>query len=85
VVVGVVAHNAGRRTKFAPVKKLSDLKVFAKSSDLKFGFTVFCPFFSFLKPRKEKPPKRPWGEHLSGCGINVTILHPHEPHLSAMC
>ena len=51
--------NAGRRTKFAPVKKLSDLKVLAKSPDLKFRFTVFCPPFSFFKPRKEKPPKRP--------------------------
>ena len=37
--------------------KLSDLKVLAKSSDLKFRFTVFCSPFSFFKPRKEKPQR----------------------------
>ena len=31
-----------------------------------------------------KAPKEAWGGHLSGEGINVTFLHPHEPQLSAM-
>jgi len=33
---------------------------------------------------KGKAPKEAWGGHLSGEGINVTFLHPHEPQLSAM-
>jgi len=39
------------------------------------------PPFSFFKPRKKKPPKRP----LNRWGIHVTFLHPHESQLSAIC
>ena len=40
---------------------------------------------SVFSNREGKAPKEVWGEHLSGCGINVTILHPHEPQLNAKC
>jgi len=33
---------------------------------------------------KGKAPKEAWVGHLSGEGINVTFLHPHEPQLNAM-
>jgi len=31
-----------------------------------------------------KAPKEAWGGNLSGEGINVTFLQPHDPQLSAM-
>ena len=33
---------------------------------------------------KGKAPKEVWGGHLSGCGIDVNFLRPHEPQLRAM-
>jgi len=39
---------------------------------------------SVLQTVKGKAPKEAWGGHLSGEGINVTFLHPHEPQFSAM-
>ena len=42
----------------------------------------WIPNLQFFKPRKGKPSK---SSHLSGWGINVTFLRPHEPQLSAMC
>ena len=39
---------------------------------------------SVFQTVKEKAPKEAWAGHLSGEGINVTFLHPHEPQLSAM-
>ena len=85
--------HAGRRTKFAPGKSLRFFKLFLELSHFEFRFTVFftldcgvdseSPTFSFFKPWKEAP-KEAWGGHLSGEGIDVTFLHPHEPQLSAM-
>jgi len=39
----------------------------------------------FLQTAKGKAPKEPWGGHLSGGGITVTFLRPHESQLSTMC
>ena len=53
---------AGRRTKFAPVKNLDSSDSDSEFSLFEFRFNVFfheSPPFSFFKPRKEKPPKRP--------------------------
>jgi len=38
----------------------------------------------FFQTVEGKAPKEAWGGHLSGKGINVTLLRPHEPQLSAM-
>jgi len=83
LLVKKARSHAGRRINFAPVKSLDFSDSDSEFSLFEFRFTVFCPLgcgvdswtppFSFFKPRKEKPPKR----HLSGCGINITILHPH--------
>jgi len=80
--------NAGRTTKFAPGKSLLEL------SHFQFRFTVFftlgcgvdpwIPHLQFFQTVEGKAPKEAWGGHLSGEGINVTFLHPHEPQLSAM-
>jgi len=43
------------------------------------------PPHSVFSNRERKAPKEAWDSHLSGEGINVTLLHPHEPQLSAMC
>ena len=65
--------NAGRRTKFDPGKSLWFFELFLELSLFEFRFTVLftlgCGVIS---------------GHLSGEGINVTFLHPHEPQLSAM-
>ena len=42
------------------------------------------PHLQFFQTVKGKAPKEAWAGHLSGEGINVTFLHPHEPQLSAM-
>jgi len=86
--------NTGRTTKFAPVKSLwfSELLLGILLSKVRLPCSFLwavewiheSPPFSFFRPRKEKPPKEAWGGHLSGWGINVTFLHPHEPQLSAM-
>ena len=59
--------NAGRTTKFAPVKSLRFSELILGILLFEFRFTVFFPLgcgvdsppFSFFKQRKEKPPKRP--------------------------
>ena len=38
----------------------------------------------FFQTAKGKAPKEAWGGHLSGGGIDLTFLRPHEPKLSAM-
>ena len=38
----------------------------------------------FFQTAKEKALKEAWGGHLSGEGINVTFLHPHDPQLSVI-
>ena len=90
-----IASDAGRRINFAPVKSLDSSDSDSEFSLFEFRFTVFFPLgcgvdswippLQFFQTAKGKAPKEAWGEHLSGCGINVTILHPHEPQLSAMC
>jgi len=81
--------HAGRKTKFTLVKSLWFSELFSKILLSKFRFTVFFgvestipPLQFFFKPQKEKPQKN---SHLSGWGINVTFLRPHEPQLSAIC
>jgi len=63
---------ASRATKFAPVKSIrfSELNLGILLSE--FCFTVFTD------------TRNPWGGHLSGWGINLSFLHPHEPQLSAI-
>ena len=48
------------------------------------GVDSWIPPFQFFQTGKGKAPKEAWGGHLSGGGINVTFLHPHEHQLSAM-
>jgi len=87
--------NAGRTTdKFAPGKSLRFFELFLELSLFEFRFTVFFPLgcgvdswiphLQFFQTVKGKAPKEAWGGHLSGEGMNVTFLHPHEPQLSAM-
>jgi len=86
---------AGCTTKFAPGKSLRFFELFLELSLFEFRFTVFFPLgcgvdsriphLQFFQTVKGKTPKEAWGSHLSGEGINVTFLHPHEPQLSAMC
>jgi len=42
------------------------------------------PPLQFFQTAKGRAPKEAWGGLLSGCGINITFLHPHEPQLRAM-
>ena len=42
------------------------------------------PPLQFFQTAKGKAPKEAWGGRLSGGGINVTFLRPHEPQLSTM-
>ena len=63
--------NAGRRTKFAPWKSLD-----FSDSDSDSISVLLCSFMNpplqFFQTAKGKAPKEAGGEHLSGCGINVT-------------
>jgi len=87
-------NNAGRTTKFAPVKSLRFSELILGTLLSEFRFTVFfplgCGVDSWIPPvqlfqtAKGKAPKEAWGGHLSGEGINVTFLRPHELQLSAM-
>jgi len=85
---------ASRATKFAPVKSIrfSELNLGILLSEL--CFTVFFPLgcgvdswippFQFFQTAKGKAPIEAWGGYLSGWGINLSFLHPHEPQLSAI-
>ena len=85
---------AGRRTKFAPGKSLWFFEFFLELSHFELRSTVFftlgcgvdswIPHLQLFQTVEGKAPKEAWGGHLSGEGINVTFLHLHEPHLSAM-
>ena len=86
--------NAGRRTKLTPVKSLRESELFLGIFLSEFRCTVFFPLgcgvdslippLQFFQTAKAKAPKEAWGGHLSGGGINITLLRPHEPQLSAM-
>jgi len=86
--------NAGRRTKLTPVKSLRESELFLGIFLSEFRCTVFFPLgcgvdslippLQFFQTAKGKAPKEVWGGHLSGGGINITFLRPHEPQLSAM-
>ena len=43
------------------------------------------PPLQFFQTAKGKDPKEAWGGHLSGEGINVAFVKPHEPQVNAMC
>jgi len=61
IVTSCICHKF-RKTKFASVKSLDSSYSDSEFSLFEFRFTVFfheSPPFSFLKPRKEKSPKRP--------------------------
>jgi len=83
-----------KRSKFAPGKSLRFFELFLELSHFEFRSTVFftlgygvdswIPHLQFFQTVKGKAPKEAWGGHLSGEGINVTFMHPHEPQLSAM-
>jgi len=89
------SYYAGRRSKSAPVKSFRFSELFLVILLSEFRFTVFfllgcgvdswIPPLQFFQIAKGKAPKEAWGGHLSGGGINVTFLRPHEPQLSAMC
>jgi len=80
-------------TQFAPVKSLRFSEFFLGIFLSEFRFTVLFPLgcgvdswipsLQFFQTAKGKAPKEAWGGHLSGWGINVTFLRPHEPQLSA--
>jgi len=88
-------YNAGRRTKFALAKSVRYSELFLGILLSEFRFTVFFPLgcgvdslippLQFFQTAKGKAPKEAWGGHLSGGGVNITFLRPHEPQLSAMC
>jgi hypothetical protein len=76
------------RHKFAPVKGLrfSELILGILLSEIRFtvffplgcGVDSWIPPLQFFQTAKGKAPKEAWGGHLSGWGINVTFLRPHE-------
>ena len=88
-----IRSNAGRTTNFAPVKSLRFFELFPELSLFEFRFAVFFPLgvewihesppLQCFQTAKGKKPKEAWGGHLSGKGINVTFLQPHEPQVSA--
>jgi len=85
--------DAGRTTKFAPVKSLWFSGLILGILLFEFRFTVFFPLgcgvdswippIQFFQIAKGKAPKEAWGGHLSGWGINETFLRPHERN--ALC
>jgi len=89
----ILVCNAGRTTKFAPVKSLRFSELILGILLFEFRFTVFFPLgcgvdswippLSFVQTAKGKAPKEAWGSRLSGESVNVTFLRLHEPQLTA--